>query len=354
MNAQLHEEIRALRGLLSTAIGVWAEAGDWPFEWCRTDACADVMVKPSRYLESGGAGHVTLRYNIGTGRLVLAKTPNQGESRVIFDATSSEHKRVYYGCSRLLEGEFEQRMLKLATEIVIVASHMAGSWINLNKPYPRGATKLRAVIVLGSDDDDRGHHDTLHMVAHLAVTLARLQAKLPTVMWVFSNNQTTVGKPGRHDGKICDETTQSCTPPMHIVLDADVHASKTTDWLLKREVRIQNSRQPLCPIEINEGIGVTILSTGGDAAYWAGILIGRGRQFVALGVPRRRVTEGAHAAPYHADMRFRRRLLRCHTRPAHTLQCVDLGRRSKNRRRLCSVNVKKPWRGPKEATPCFG
>jgi len=84
--------------------------------------------------------------------------------------------------------------------------------------------------------------------------------------------------------------TAAKSQPLHFVIGDKAHPSETTDMFLdlsqRGPVNVTNSRpasKRSCPIGIEGGIGTSIFSRGRNAAYWLGLLHGRGQRFRASG-----------------------------------------------------------------------
>jgi hypothetical protein len=181
---------------------------------------------------------------------------------------------VRYGLSRLLVGDLEQKVLAMASEILIVAGPVA-AWIADNTPHPIAPTRLRLIVVLPEEDDDRDHYDNLHHATHVAVTLARMRAGLATIAWLPHGAHTWIGgfdprphlaaalpKMGtRAWGEVVTIAWPSGSEPqhggMHVILDVNAHRSDTIDMFLgwSRRVTVENAwtngNPP--PVVINAG-----------------------------------------------------------------------------------------------------
>jgi integrase-like protein len=227
----------------------------------------DSQVRAPRCIANGqGSGHDRIEHRFGD----AAARVGRG------DLDRRETERLSYR-SRLLEGDLEQKVLAMASEVLIVASP-APAWIAKNAPCPIAPTRLRLVIILPPENDDR--FDELHYVVHIAVALARKQAGLATHMWL--GDCTRIGGPTE------DKTIEPRRTRMHVMIGKNARVSKTVEWLLdaSREIRIKKPRfGGAAPTVIGGGIETTIFSSGVSAAHFMGIL--NGRKFELAGFQRK-------------------------------------------------------------------
>jgi len=298
--AQLHERIETAlytrpRAVLKTALDSWfatkPSRDDWEVKWPRLiDSVYKLIAGEAEasfeaILKSGPDGHATLRCNLATGETALTRAPGQRESRIILDGSSGDQLAAYRGACRLF-GDLQQKMLAMASEILIVAAPSVASWILRNAPHPVAPTHLRIIIILPQEDDDWDHFDDMHKAAHVAAALARISAGLATVMWFLSESYTRVSRPdaGR-DGKVVANATGPGS--IHFVVGRGVHPSSETVGMFLGSVsgRIEvTDYSKHFPVKIGRERGVTIVTTGGRfVAHWLGYLSGRGLRFRTSG-----------------------------------------------------------------------
>jgi len=148
-------------------------------EHCAAKAAAVEEMFTAKCAEAlSAAGFVTLHCNLTTGAVAFIGAPLQDENRIVIDG-SDERERLaaYRGFCRLF-GHLEQRLLSVASEVLIVTAP-APEWVLQNEPHPDGPCEgLRIIIVIppqpSPPPSDDSHHADCRVAARVAVQKARI------------------------------------------------------------------------------------------------------------------------------------------------------------------------------------